>query len=453
MTLSLFVAAIAITSALLRLLTPMGALAGFAVGVAVHTVGDWTLTAALLTFFVVVSLATKVARRFEVQEAEFTVDGYEVVEEEEEEAADALDAAADDSRNGRTAWQVLAVGIVPALLCVLGADVHAPLRTSVGIVTPLFIATHYKTLFFAAVATCCADSLASEVGVLSSTPPLLLRNLMPVKRGTDGAISFTGTIASLLGGALIGAVASADAAERRTILDGAVKYALIGALGALVDSALGCAVQPAPLMKRLGGAAWKTRNMLVNLVSVLVTVAGVAAYEHACAQGGGVALVAGAVAALVMLLLVVFLSPMSGFWARKLVHFSTAVLVSVVGTAGDNAYVNASSAVSAVAALVVLAHSKLSPLAPFWGRFQSETAPEDRDAAAGGAHDDDGHDLFGEEAWALEEEEEDLDPEGIGEYAAQNASFAETFDVERYEEVSVFYSPPPFFLRILLTLI
>ena len=35
MTLSLFVAAIAITSALLRLLTPMGALAGFAVGVAV----------------------------------------------------------------------------------------------------------------------------------------------------------------------------------------------------------------------------------------------------------------------------------------------------------------------------------------------------------------------------------------------------------------------------------
>jgi uncharacterized membrane protein len=371
---------IAIASALLRLLTPMGALAGFAVGTAVHTAGDWTLTAALLTFFVAVSLVTKLSHRFAVAQAEFTVDGYEVAEaedEEEENAADALHAAADDSRRGRTAWQVLAVGIVPALLCVLGAAAHEPLRAYVGIVTPLLITTHYKSLFFAAVATCCADSLASEVGVLSSTPPLLLRNLMPVKRGTDGAITFTGTVASLLGGALIGALAGADAAERRAVLDSGVKYALIGALGALVDSALGCVVQPALLMKRLGPAAWKTRNMIVNLVSVLVTVAGVAAYERARAQDGSVALVAGAIAALAMLLLVVFLSPMPGFWARKTLHVATAVLVGVVATAG-----NASSAVSAVAALVVIAHSKLSPLAPFWGRFQSESESEERDADA-----------------------------------------------------------------------
>ena len=53
-------------------------------------------------------------------------------------------------------------------------------------------------------ACCLGDTLASELGILSSSPPVLVTTLKTVPAGTNGAISVGGTIASGIGGCIIG---------------------------------------------------------------------------------------------------------------------------------------------------------------------------------------------------------------------------------------------------------
>jgi hypothetical protein len=53
-------------------------------------------------------------------------------------------------------------------------------------------------------ACCMGDTLASELGILSSTPPILLTTLRTVPPGTNGALSLLGTAASIGGGMAMG---------------------------------------------------------------------------------------------------------------------------------------------------------------------------------------------------------------------------------------------------------
>jgi uncharacterized membrane protein len=48
------------------------------------------------------------------------------------------------------------------------------------------------------------DTLASELGILSNTPPILLTTLKTVPPGTNGALSLLGTAASIGGGMAMG---------------------------------------------------------------------------------------------------------------------------------------------------------------------------------------------------------------------------------------------------------
>jgi hypothetical protein len=48
------------------------------------------------------------------------------------------------------------------------------------------------------------DTLASEFGILSSSPPILLTTLITVPPGTNGALSLIGTAASIGGGMAMG---------------------------------------------------------------------------------------------------------------------------------------------------------------------------------------------------------------------------------------------------------
>jgi uncharacterized membrane protein len=48
------------------------------------------------------------------------------------------------------------------------------------------------------------DTLASELGILSTTPPILITTLKTVPPGTNGAISRLGVLASIFGGILMG---------------------------------------------------------------------------------------------------------------------------------------------------------------------------------------------------------------------------------------------------------
>ncbi|SCV74761.1 BQ2448_7790 [Microbotryum intermedium] len=109
--------------------------------------------------------------------------------------------------------------------------------------------------------------LASELGILSSTPPRLITSLRSVPRGTNGGISIWGLFVSLAGGTLIGSAAALSLAlenpecsqlqaTRLVLLGGKVVLSLPwygwivglgawgGLVGSLIDSFLGATVQP-----------------------------------------------------------------------------------------------------------------------------------------------------------------------------------------------------------------
>lgn len=99
-------------------------------------------------------------------------------------------------------------------------------------------------------ACCCGDTFASEVGVLTSywgetmTKPRLILGCRVVPRGTNGAVSLVGTIASIIGGAFIGIVyafcghcfVGGDAMQLCSLT---VIGAICGLFGSAVDSILG----------------------------------------------------------------------------------------------------------------------------------------------------------------------------------------------------------------------
>jgi hypothetical protein len=57
---------------------------------------------------------------------------------------------------------------------------------------------------------CLGDTLASELGILSKSKPILITTLRPVPPGTNGAMSLLGTAVSILGGGAVGLVMVLD---------------------------------------------------------------------------------------------------------------------------------------------------------------------------------------------------------------------------------------------------
>ncbi len=110
--------------------------------------------------------------------------------------------------------------------------------------------------FAAAVATVNADTWATELGVLSRTPPRLITTGQPVAVGTSGGLTGLGTLAALGGAALIGLVAAGvhiaagwPPVEALALL---VTVSVAGLLGALADSLLGATVQAIYVCDRCG---------------------------------------------------------------------------------------------------------------------------------------------------------------------------------------------------------
>jgi uncharacterized protein (TIGR00297 family) len=112
---------------------------------------------------------------------------------------------------------------------------------------PVFFAA-----FLGAMATVNADTWATELGVLSRSPPRLITNGRVVEVGASGGVSRLGTAASAAGALVIGLAAAVFSAIDRLIkgADDPLRYgwavpaALLGGLaGSLLDSLLGASVQ------------------------------------------------------------------------------------------------------------------------------------------------------------------------------------------------------------------
>jgi uncharacterized protein (TIGR00297 family) len=133
------------------------------------------------------------------------------------------------SKGSRRDWgQVLANGGLGALLAVL----HAA-----------FPAQTWPWLAYAgAMAAVNADTWATELGVLSRTPPRRITSGKVVERGASGGVTALGTLAALAGAVLIGGLAALFSTGRQAVL-GLAFIPLAGLLGSLFDSLLGATLQ------------------------------------------------------------------------------------------------------------------------------------------------------------------------------------------------------------------
>jgi uncharacterized protein (TIGR00297 family) len=176
----------------------------------------------------------------------------------------------------RDAWQVVANGGPAAAFSLASLLVDHP--------QPLIMAT------VGSIAGAAADTWATEVGRFSRSLPRLVTTWQGVPAGTSGAISKTGTLASLAAATCIGLLAGTSGIPVPR-LSGVEVFGVIivaGILGSLADSILGATVQerrwcPAcqqPTEQRVhrcgtvtihvGGREWMT-NDVVNCLAVLMS--------------------------------------------------------------------------------------------------------------------------------------------------------------------------------------
>ena len=207
-----------------RALTLSGAVAAACVGFCHLAFGGWLGAAALLVFFGTSTALSKLGKRKK-------------------------DALGFEKSGQRDAWQVLANGGIAALCAVLGSP----------------------EAMLGALATANADTWATEIGSLFGGKPRRITNLAPAEPGESGAISLLGTLAALVGAALIGGFLG------RAWL----AVTLAGFIGALADSLLGATVQAQwwdektskwseiPQGRLARGVNWM-RNDAVNITATII---------------------------------------------------------------------------------------------------------------------------------------------------------------------------------------
>jgi uncharacterized protein (TIGR00297 family) len=187
-------------------LSASGSIAACALGTAIYAGGGAAWFGALLAFFATSTLLGRVGR------------SHKAALKQEYEKGDTRDAL-----------QVFCNGGI-AGLCALG----------------MLLVPHpaWAAGFVGALATANGDTWATELGVLSRGEPYTLMGFRRVPRGTSGAVSALGVLATLGGGAVvglacaIGAGAFSLAGDQLLLLGSAT-----GVLGSLIDSLLGATLQ------------------------------------------------------------------------------------------------------------------------------------------------------------------------------------------------------------------
>ena len=108
--------------------------------------------------------------------------------------------------------------------------------------------------FFGAIAAALADTVSSEIGMLSTKKPRLITNFSKVESGTDGGITFLGIITGAIASILI-AIVYFLFIENSLKIAGVIAFA--GFCGTLIDSLLGA------IFERKG----KLSNTQVNFIA------------------------------------------------------------------------------------------------------------------------------------------------------------------------------------------
>ena len=203
-----------------------GLLAAVAVGLITSLGGGFGASAALYSFFLAGSLATRVGAHVK-RRAE---DGY--------------------AEGGqRTARQVLCNGGPPsvALLLLCASRGWAAGDASIDYRDD-FAASAVFSFVLAYYCACAGDTLSSEFGILSrGDPRLITAPWRVVPRGTNGGVSAVGTVAAGAGGFLVGACYGLCAPTAAPIWEQTLRMSSVGAVlgvcGSVLDSLLGACLQ------------------------------------------------------------------------------------------------------------------------------------------------------------------------------------------------------------------
>jgi len=233
-----------------RSLSPSGAIAAFIVGFTMMAVPLRAFGVSLITFYLVGSRATKVGKQLKVQFEEGHQEaGYRSASQVLCNSASAFAATLAWSAlfvRGSVLGSVLGDALPPQVP--YDFDEWCPL-------TPPVTASWSRPLLFVALghfACCLGDTLASELGILSRSSPILITTLKPVAPGTNGGMSVTGTLASLGGGLVMGITLAVSlfvessacrASWQDILLPLAAWGTAAGGLGSLLDSFMGATIQ------------------------------------------------------------------------------------------------------------------------------------------------------------------------------------------------------------------
>ncbi|MFT7618866.1 MAG: hypothetical protein ACI97A_002514 [Planctomycetota bacterium] len=120
----------------------------------------------------------------------------------------------------------------------------------------------------ASLSAVCADTCASEWGTWLGGEPRNILNFRPAKIGSDGAVTWRGTLAGLLGAALIAGSVAPFVSEPGRV---AVCLIAAGAIGNIADSIFGATVEPH--LGRHGGSYVNAACSIVGAASMAILIA------------------------------------------------------------------------------------------------------------------------------------------------------------------------------------
>lgn len=245
-------------------LTRSGGMAAWAVGSLILALGGVVWASALLTFFV----TSTVLGRWSGQIIRRRIGVGPSVRKPEKGGR-------------RDAFQVVANGGVPAL-CAMASGLRPSVELHVRHLssTVTFPAHGLYIAFLAALATANGDTWATEVGAAAPGLPVLITSGKEVRPGTSGAVSYAGTLAAILGTALLSLFALGEGIGPFVIV------CISGMAGVLADSFLGATLQaqwadPSSgelterhqgSEKHVRGVAWMCNDQ-VNALSILLSAA------------------------------------------------------------------------------------------------------------------------------------------------------------------------------------
>ena len=203
----IFAAIVAYLAYRARSLAKSGAIAAVFVGTIIFGLGGWQWAVLLLTFFVTSSGLSRLFKKRKQHLDEKFSKGHK-----------------------RDAGQVFGNGGLATFFAALHAVYPESILPWIG--------------FAASLAAVNADTWATELGVLNPTPPRMITDLRKrVEKGTSGGVSLFGTLASLLGSAVIALPAVLLSPTGALGPNYFLFITAAGILGSLFDSFLGATVQ------------------------------------------------------------------------------------------------------------------------------------------------------------------------------------------------------------------